>query len=196
MTRLSVSLLFRKILSQKVRSSTYSSLHVSISDRSSILNGHLGLQLALPSGLPPRLLPLPLAEGRERNFEGSLPPLQPQVEGVLGRNWHARQSCSTDEWAVAVLRHDYRVPFHHLPLLSLEPRELLSCAPRLVHAQSLQEEVSKMLQKGALEPVDKPGPGFYSRLLLVEKVTGGWRPVIDLSTLNSFVTMTEFQMET
>ena len=41
-----------------------------------------------------------------------------------------------------------------------------------------------------------PGPGFYSRLFLVEKATGGWRPVIDLSHLNDFVQLTPFKMET
>ena len=43
-----------------------------------------------------------------------------------------------------------------------------------------------MLAKGALEIARDPGPGFYSRLFLVEKATGGWRPVIDLSHLNAF----------
>ena len=38
-----------------------------------------------------------------------------------------------------------------------------------------------MLAKGALEIARDPGPGFYSRLFLVENVSGGWRPVIDLS---------------
>ena len=40
-----------------------------------------------------------------------------------------------------------------------------------------------MLLKGPVEPVDQPGPGYYSRLFLVERVTGGWRPVADLSSL-------------
>ena len=53
-----------------------------------------------------------------------------------------------------------------------------------------------MLWKGGLEQVDQPGPGFYSRLFLVQKATGGWRPIIDLSTLDGFVTITRFQMET
>ena len=53
-----------------------------------------------------------------------------------------------------------------------------------------------MLSKDALEIVFDPGPGFYSRLFLVEKVTGGWRPVIDLSHLNEFVLQTPFKMET
>ena len=53
-----------------------------------------------------------------------------------------------------------------------------------------------MLAKGALEIARDPGPGFYSRLFLVEKATGGWRPVIDLSHLNDFVQLTPFKMET
>ena len=53
-----------------------------------------------------------------------------------------------------------------------------------------------MLAKGALEIARDPGPGFYSRLFLVEKATGGWRPLIDLSHLNDFVQLTPFKMET
>ena len=53
-----------------------------------------------------------------------------------------------------------------------------------------------MLAKGALEIARDPGPGFYSRLFLVEKATGGWRPVIDISHLNDFVQLTSFKMET
>ena len=53
-----------------------------------------------------------------------------------------------------------------------------------------------MLAKGALEIARDPGPGFYSRLFLVEKASGGWRPVIDLSHLNEFVLLTRFKMET
>ena len=53
-----------------------------------------------------------------------------------------------------------------------------------------------MVAKGALEIVADPGPGFYSRLFLVEKATRGWRPVIDLSPLIGFVRQTPFKMET
>ena len=53
-----------------------------------------------------------------------------------------------------------------------------------------------MLSKDALEIVLDPYPGFYSRLFLVEKLTGGWQPVIDLSHLNEFVRLTPFKMET
>ena len=40
----------------------------------------------------------------------------------------------------------------------------------------LKEEVSKMLQKGAMESVYQPGTGFYSHLFLVQKATGAGVP--------------------
>ena len=86
--------------------------------------------------------------------------------------------------------------FHHLPPVSLYPWELPLCPPGSVRALALKEEISKMLQRGALESVDQPGPGFNSHLFLVQKVIGGWRPVIDLSTLNCYVILIKFQMET
>ena len=53
-----------------------------------------------------------------------------------------------------------------------------------------------MLAKGALEIARDAGPGFYSRLFLVEKASGGWRLVIDLSHLYEFVQLTRFKMKT
>ena len=53
-----------------------------------------------------------------------------------------------------------------------------------------------MMTKGVLEIVSDPDPGFYSHLFLVEKSSGGWQPVIDLSPLNEFIQQTPFRMET
>ena len=53
-----------------------------------------------------------------------------------------------------------------------------------------------MLAKGVLEITREWGPGFYSRLFQVEKVSGGLGPMIDLSHLNEFVHLTRFKMET
>ena len=49
------------------------------------------------------------------------------------------------------------------------------------------------LNPGSSEP---SSPGFYSRLFLVQKASGSWRPIIDLSTLNDYVTSSHFHMET
>ena len=45
-------------------------------------------------------------------------------------------------------------------------------------------------------PVSSIYSGFYSRLFLVPKKTGGMRPVIDVSILNSYLIVPHFTMET
>ena len=60
---------------------------------------------------------------------------------------------------------------------------------------ALVAAVKDLLSKGAIKPAS-PGLGFYSRLFVTPKVTGGWRPVIDLSCLNSFIRLSHFRMET
>ena len=97
---------------------------------------HTVRQLPLPRR-PPRLHPLCLAGGRERSFDGFSPPSELQVGGVLRRHWRVWQSFGSYKWTVAVLQQGYRVPFHHLPLVLLEHRELVlllgvsSCASAL-----------------------------------------------------------------
>ena len=58
----------------------------------------------------------------------------------------------------------------------------------------LQEEVHTLLQKGAVELVNRPSS--YSRLFLVPKKNGEMRPVIDLSVLNQHLIVPHFKMET
>ena len=72
------------------------------------------------------------------------------------------------------------------------PDELL---PFLHQGVSSCCPVKDLLSKGAIEQAS-PGPGFYSRLFVTPKVTGGWLPVIDLSCLNRFIRLSHFRMET
>ena len=98
---------------------------------------------------------------------------------------------------MSILRDGYRVPFSNsLPPLSCTPVSFLTYRAGLPRAPALWQEVVAMLAKGALEIALDPGPGFYSRLFLVEKASGGWRPMIDLSHLNEFVQFTPFKTET
>ena len=89
---------------------------------------------------------------------------------------------------VTVLRDGYRVPFlDSPPPLSRTPVSFPTYRAGSPRAQALRQEIEGILAKGALEIARDPGPGFYSLLFLVEKASGGWRPVIDLSHLNEFV---------
>ena len=120
-----------------------------------------------------------------------------RVGGCLSSHWRRWQEIGAKTWVVTVLRDGYRVPFKDSPPpLARTPVSFPTYRAGSPRAQALRQEVEAMLAKGALEIARDPGPGFYSRLFLVEKATGGSRPVIDLSHLNDFVQLTPFKMET
>ena len=146
----------------------------------------------LSSGRSSRLrlpLPLPLPTGgkrggdpRERRpFRGPLAALE-----ALAVNWSE---------FLGVVRLAGRLP-RPLPGLSSSPLSLpgiVSDVPggiSSVTGVAPGDREDAVQSKDALEIVLDPGPSFYSLLLLVEKVTGDWRPVIDLSHLNGFVCLT------
>ena len=171
----------------------------------------------LPRGHSSRLrLPLPLLPtGGRRGGGPRAAPVAPEVNekgpgkspdgvtpllrvgGCLSAHWKRWQSIGTSSWVLSVLRDGYRIPFlDSPPPLSRYPVSFPTYRAGSPHSLALRQEVEKMLSKDALEIILDPGPGFYSRLFLVEKVTGGWRPVIDLSHMNGFVRLTPLKMET
>ena len=117
--------------------------------------------------------------------------------GWLAPYWRRWQAIGAESWVVIVLWNGYRVPFSDSPPpLSHTPVSFPTYQAGSSRAQALWQEVEAMLAKGALKIALDPGPGFYSLLFLVEKASGGWKPVIDLSHLNEFVHLTRFKMET
>ena len=87
-------------------------------------------------------------------------------------------------WVVEVLWWGYRIPFRRAPTLSREPIPYPGYSPDSIRGKALEGEVQALLDKGAIELAPLPSPGFYSRLFVVMKASGAWRPVIDLSLLN------------
>jgi hypothetical protein len=65
-----------------------------------------------------------------------------------------------------------------------------------VRRKFLALAVKEMEEKAAIETVSSPDPGFYSRIFLVPKPENKWRPIIDLSALNSHIPCPTFKMET
>ena len=94
-----------------------------------------------------------------------------------------------------MLRVGYCLPFLSAPPLSNVPIPMPSYSPTSKGA-ALEEVTLDLIVKGAVELAPLPSPGFYSRLFVVWKTSGSWRPVIDLSHLNRFVDVSPFQMET
>ena len=119
-----------------------------------------------------------------------------RVGGCLSAHWRHWQTIGADSWVLSLLRDGYRIPFlDSPPPLSRTPISFPTYRAGSPRSLALCQEAEKMLSKDALEIVLDLGPGFYSHLFLVEKVTWGWRPVIDLSHLNEFVLQIPFKME-
>ena len=86
------------------------------------------------------------------------------------------------------------MPFRDLPPpLTGSPVRFPTYQPGSERALVLLAEIDTVMTKGVLEIVSDPDPGFYSRLFLVEKSSGGWQPIIDLSPLNSTRSADAFQ---
>ena len=94
-----------------------------------------------------------------------------------------------------VFHYGYRIPFRVLPSLSTIPIPLPSYSPSSIRGIALNAAVSDLVAKRAVETAPST-PGFYSCLFVTPKVTGGWRPVIDLSRLNCSMLVSHFHMET
>ena len=93
-----------------------------------------------------------------------------------------------------VLKSRYMIPFHSVPPLSGCPSALDSYSPQSIKGRALEEEIQALCRKGAVEPASL-SPGFYNRMFVVTKALGGWRPFINLSTLNLSVVKMRFRME-
>lgn len=117
------------------------------------------------------------------------------IGGCLALHLNDWESLGAEEWVLRVLREGYKIPLHSLPPLSRSPRQLVSYSTDSERGKALDLEITSLLDKFAVEEAP-PNSGFYSRLFLVPKASGGFRPVIDLSLLNRHVTTTRFRMET
>ena len=116
------------------------------------------------------------------------------VGGRLGFFWETWRDLGASSWIVSGLRKGFRIKFHSQPLLS--PVPIPFPPPGNIRKRvALEKEIASMISKQAVEPAPE-GPGYYSRIFVVPKATGGWRPIIDLSSLNKFLLVPTFSMET
>ena len=139
---------------------------------------------------------------KEKGVETPLPndsyqaSVNPPVGGRLRsfrRDWHAN-NCSAN--VLNIITNGYVLPFLSRPNLIRFPL-IVSEYKAPQKDQALAECIQSLLLKNAIERVENvKSLGFYSRLFLVPKPHQRWRPVIDLSRLNTFLHVEKFKMET
>ena len=141
-----------------------------------------------------QLFPPPPQTPRPRSV--LFPPDTRSPVGSLGLHLQAWRDLPAHPWVLAVVQHGYKLPWAQGPP-PLRPTPPPWRPPSPLHTLPLREAVLDLLQKQAVEELYQPvGAGFYGRLFLVPKSSGGWRPVLDLSPLNQFLPSIRFKMET
>ena len=122
--------------------------------------------------------------------------LDPPVGARLQQCWEKWEALGSSQKVVNILREGYTLPFRFRPHLTRSPT-VISNYHNPTKQSFLLEALYQLINKNAVEPVENPNSlGFYNRLFLVPKPNNRWRPILDLSTLNTFLNTESFKMET
>ena len=121
--------------------------------------------------------------------------LSPPVGGRLRsfrRDWKINK-CSDS--VLNIITNGYILPFISKPKLVRAP--LIHSGYKVLHKeQALASCIQSLLSKNVIERVENVNSlRFYSRLFLVPKPHQRWRPVIDLSGINTFPLVERFKMK-
>ena len=122
--------------------------------------------------------------------------IDPPVGARLNQCWEKWEALGSSPKVVTTLREGYTLPFRFRPHLTRSPTVISNYLNPTKQA-FLVEALHQLINKNAVEPVENPNSlGFYNRLFLVPKPNNRWRPILDLSTLNTFLNTESFKMET
>ncbi len=100
-------------------------------------------------------------------------------------------------WVLRTIRSGYTLQFGKNPPPRFDGVQL-TVVNSASKASVLQQELSSLLQKGAIEEIPQSDieRGFFSRYFLVPKRDGGLRPILDLRRLNFSLYKGKFKMLT
>ena len=122
--------------------------------------------------------------------------ISPPVGARLHNLWEKWEVLGSSPKVVTTLREGYTLPFRFRPNLTRSPIVISNYQNPSKQAHLL-EALYQLVNKNAVEPVaNQSSLGFYNRLFFVSKPNNRCRPVLDLSTLNTFLNTESFKMET
>ena len=125
--------------------------------------------------------------------EASLSPLVGGRLRSFSRDWQINK-CSSN--VLNIIINGYVLPFLSKPNLVRFPL-IVSEYKALPKDQALADCIQSLLSQNAIKRVEnEKSLGFYSHLFLVSKPHHRWRPVIDLSRLNTFLHVEKFKIKT
>ena len=118
------------------------------------------------------------------------------VGGRLQNFWKIWAVKGANPKVVSILKEGCVLPFKVRPPLIREPL-IVSGYANPTRDSHLQEAVQALIKKKAVERVRvRTSLAFFNRLFIVPKPNQKWRPILDLSTLNQFLCVKTFKMET
>ena len=118
------------------------------------------------------------------------------VGGRLQSFWEIWAHKGANPKVVSILKEGYVLPFKVRPPLVRDPL-IISGYANPIRDSHLQEAVQALIEKKAVERVRvQTSLAFFNRLFIVPKPNHKWRPILDLSTLNQFLCVKTFKMET
>ena len=113
--------------------------------------------------------------------------IDPPLGARLNQCWEKWEALGSSPKVVTTLREGYTLPFLFRPHLTRSPT-VISNYHNPTKQSFLVEALHQLINKNAVEPVQNQNSlGFYNRLFLVPKPNNRWRPILDLSTLNTFL---------
>ena len=122
--------------------------------------------------------------------------IDPPVGARLQQCWEKWETLGSSPKVVNTLREGYTLPLRFRPHLKRSPT-VISNYHNPTKQSFLLEALYQLINKNAVKPVENQNSlGFYNRLFLVPKPNNRWRPILDLSTLNTFLNTGTFKMET
>ena len=125
------------------------------------------------------------------------------VGGRLQFFWRRWRALGASKRVSRWLRRGYRLPFAPLGEASARALFRTSCPPALVVSyanpvkmRALLDLVETLLSKHVVEPVPADTPCLHNIVFLRPKPNSTWRLILDVSTLNKFLVVKTFSMDT